>query len=72
MTMLDRLICTQDHEHQVVEGQSGGQLRSIQTQVCPKKLIHAILRGIACNEKFESLCCPISQADIQDEMRLLS
>lgn len=41
VAMLDRLHCTQDHEHQVVEGQSRGLLRSIQTQVCPKKLIQA-------------------------------
>lgn len=33
----------------------------------PRKLIYKILGGLACNEKFEHLCCPISQADVQTE-----
>eukprot|EP00435_Cladocopium_sp_Y103_P011882 s2377_g3.t1 len=33
MTMLEPLVCSGDHQHQVVEGSSGGQLRSIQSQV---------------------------------------
>ncbi|CAK9106407.1 unnamed protein product, partial [Durusdinium trenchii] len=67
VAMLGRLRCTGDHEHQVVEGRSGGQLRSIQTQIYPPKLINMILGGFACSEKYEPLCCPISQADVQLE-----
>ena len=55
VSMLSRLRCTGDHEHQVVEGRSGEQLRSIQTQVYPPKLINSILGGFACSEKYESL-----------------
>ena len=45
--------CDHQHEHQPVEGSSGGQMRSIQTQQYPKKLVRAILAGYhreeACN-----------------------
>lgn len=37
--------CDHQHEHQPVEGSSGGQMRSIQTQQYPKKLIRSILVG---------------------------
>lgn len=72
VAMLDRLQCDHSHDHQLVEGKSGGQLRSIQTQVYPKKLINSILGGLACNERFEHLCLPVSQADVQDESPELS
>eukprot|EP00435_Cladocopium_sp_Y103_P015753 s1700_g3.t2 len=66
--MLEPLVCTRDHEHQTVEGASGGQLRSIQSQVYPKKLIRKILGGFAMNDQVDSVCYPISQATIQSPM----
>eukprot|EP00435_Cladocopium_sp_Y103_P011900 s3832_g3.t1 len=68
-TMLEPLICTGDHEHQVVEGSSGGQLRSIQSQVYPKKLVRKILGGFAMHEQVESVCMPLSQATIQSPLK---
>ena len=51
----------------MVEGRSGGQLRSIQTQVYPKRLINIILGGFACQQQYEAVCYPVSQADVQLE-----
>ena len=68
-TMLEPLICSGDHQHQVVEGSSGGQLRSIQSQVYPKKLIRKILGGFAMTEQVDRVCYPISQATIQSPMK---
>ena len=65
--MLDKLECSQDHDHQVVEGRSGGQLRSVQTQVYPRRLINIILGGFACQQQYEAVCYPVSQADVQLE-----
>jgi len=74
--MLEPLVCSRDHDHEIVEGSSGGQLRSVQSQVYPKRLIRKILGGFlmdetmahACTEITQSstICCPISQATIQD------
>eukprot|EP00435_Cladocopium_sp_Y103_P051560 s1160_g16.t1 len=68
-TMLEPLVCTGDHEHQVVEGSSGGQLRSIQSQVYPKKLVKKILGGFAMQDQVESVCMPLSQATIQSPIK---
>eukprot|EP00438_Fugacium_kawagutii_P025213 Skav222622 [mRNA] locus=scaffold4205:86469:93548:+ [translate_table: standard] len=62
-----RLKCSGDHQHQVVEGSSGGQLRSIQSQVYPKRLIHIILGAFAREEHQTSVCMPISQATLQTD-----
>ena len=64
-SMLEPLVCDGRHEHQIVEGSSGGQLRSVQSQVYPKKLIRKILGGFAMGEQVEEFCMPISQATIQ-------
>lgn len=64
-TMLEPLVCDGRHQHQTVEGSSGGQLRSIQSQVYPKKLIRKILGGFAIGDQVEDFCMPISQATIQ-------
>ena len=39
------LHCDHQHDHQPVEGSSGGQMRSMQTQTYPKKLVRSILAG---------------------------
>ena len=67
---LSKFKCTGDHKHQVVEGSSGGMMRSIRTQVYPKRLIQAILGGFACQEQHESFCGAISQATIQQPLSL--
>ena len=66
--MLEPLVCTGDHEHQVVEGSSGGQLRSVQSQVYPPKLIKTILGAFAMEESIATWCMPISQQTIQPEV----
>eukprot|EP00435_Cladocopium_sp_Y103_P050503 s1907_g15.t1 len=66
--MLEPLICDGSHQHQIVEGSSGGQLRSIQSQVYPKRLIRKILGGFAMGDQVETFCMPISQATIQTTM----
>ena len=68
-TMLEPLVCSGDHQHQVVEGSSGGQLRSVQSQVYPKKLIRKILGGFAMSDQIDSVCLPISQSTIQSPMK---
>lgn len=45
-TMLDKLERSRDHEHQVVEGRSGGQLRSVQAQMYPRRALNIILGGV--------------------------
>ena len=65
--VLSRLTCDGNHKRQTVEGSSGGQLRSIQSQVYPPKLINAILGGLAMMESCDSECFAISQATIQTE-----
>ena len=62
---LERLHCSGDHEHQTVEGASGGVARSIQSQMYPTKLIHIILGSLAEQDQQQSLCAAISQAVIQ-------
>ena len=64
-TMLEPLVCDRSHEHQVVEGSSGGVMRSIQTQVYPKRLVRKILGGFRMHEITEDHCCAISQETIQ-------
>ena len=64
-TMLEPLVCSRDHEHQVVEGSSGGIMRSIQTQVYPKRLVRKIMGGFRMNDFVEDHCCAISQETIQ-------
>ena len=64
--VLERLKCSGDHVHQAVEGSSGGQLRSVQSQVYPPKLINIILGGIAMSDVFEDACMAVSQATIQN------
>ena len=39
--------CTKDHEHQPVEGYSGGEPRSVQSQKYTKQLCAGILRGLS-------------------------
>ena len=62
---LQRLHCSGDHDHQTVEGSSGGVARSIQSQVYPSRLIHIILGALAEQEQQQSLCAAISQAVVQ-------
>eukprot|EP00434_Breviolum_minutum_P039141 symbB.v1.2.034744.t1/scaffold4544.1/size38254/1 len=64
-TMLEPLVCSRDHEHQVVEGSSGGVMRSIQTQIYPKRLIRKILGGFRMHGVVEDHCCAISQETVQ-------
>ena len=64
-TMLEPLVCNKTHEHQVVEGTSGGIMRSIQTQVYPKRLIRKILGGFRFHDVVEDHCCAISQETVQ-------
>ena len=64
-TMLEPLVCSRDHEHQVVEGSSGGVMRSIQTQIYPKRLIRKILGGFRMHDVVEDHCCTISQETVQ-------
>lgn len=68
-SMLEPLVCSGDHQHQIVEGSSGGQLRSIQSQVYPKKLVRKILGGFAMEDQVSSACLPVSQATIQSPMK---
>ena len=65
--MLEPLVCKGDHRHQLVEGASGGQVCSIQTQVYPPKLVKTVLGGFAVEESYMSWCMPVSQADVQLE-----
>eukprot|EP00438_Fugacium_kawagutii_P020699 Skav229155 [mRNA] locus=scaffold2275:264912:272030:- [translate_table: standard] len=63
--VLSRFKCDGKHEHQTVEGSSGGQLRSVQSQVYPPKLVNAILGAIAMSESHETACMAISQQSVQ-------
>ena len=64
-SMLEPLICDKTHEHQVVEGSSGGVMRSIQTQVYPKRLVRKILGGFRMHDVVEDHCCAVSQETVQ-------
>ena len=64
-TMLEPLVCDRSHEHQVVEGTSGGIMRSVQTQVYPKRLVRKILGGFRMHEVVDDHCCTISQETVQ-------
>ena len=64
-TMLEPLVCNREHEHQVVEGTSGGIMRSIQSQVYPKRLVRKILGGFRMHDVVEDHCCAISQETVQ-------
>ena len=64
-SMLEPLICDKTHSHQVVEGSSGGVMRSIQTQAYPKRLVRKILGGFRLHDVVEDHCCAISQETIQ-------
>ena len=64
-SMLEPLICDKTHEHQVVEGSSGGQLRSIQTQAYPKKLVRKIMGGFRMHDVVHDHCCAVSQETVQ-------
>ena len=68
--MLGKLVCSGDHEHQTVEGTSGGMLRSVRTQVYPQRLLKTILGGLACHEHYEAHCYTISQETIQKPLNL--
>eukprot|EP00435_Cladocopium_sp_Y103_P001390 s2644_g1.t1 len=67
--MLEPLVCQGCPQHQVVEGSSQGQLRSIQSQVYPKKLLRKILGGFAMQDQVTTACYPLSQATIQSPMK---
>lgn len=64
-TMLEPLVCDRSHEHQVVEGTSGGIMRSVQAQVYPKRLVRKILGGFRMREVVDDRCCAISQETVQ-------
>ncbi|CAE8643680.1 unnamed protein product, partial [Polarella glacialis] len=53
--LLDKLECRKDHEHQVIEGSSGGVPRSIQSQCYPPRLAQYLLKGIAQQATFDDL-----------------
>ena len=67
---LGRLQCNGNHEHQRVEGASGGMMRSVRTQVYPQRLLKIILGACAQHEFLESQCLAVSQASIQGEVQL--
>lgn len=63
--VLEPLVCQGCPQHQVVEGSSQGQLRSIQSQVYPKRLVRKILGALAMQDQVATACYPLSQATIQ-------
>ena len=64
-SMLEPLVCDKTHDHQVVEGSSGGVMRSVQTQVYPKRLVRKIMGGFRMHDVVEDHCCAISQETVQ-------
>ena len=58
--VLEPSVCRGCPQHQVVEGSSQGQLRSIQSQVYPKKLIKKILWAFSQQDRVSTACYPIS------------
>ena len=66
----EKLVCSGDHEHQTVEGRSGGMLRSVRTQAYPTRLLKTILGGLACHDHYEACCYPVSQETLQPPVAL--
>ena len=64
---LGSLTCSGDHQHQTVEGSSGGMLRSVRTQVYPARLLKCILGAFAVHESHVHWCLAVSQASVQVE-----
>ena len=64
---LGSLKCSGDHQHQPVEGSSGGMLRSVRTQVYPHRLIRSILGAFVVHESHVHWCFAVSQASVQVE-----
>ena len=53
---LGKLVCSGDHEHQLVEGSSGGVARSIQSQVYPPTLVRRIQAGAVAQDHWSDTC----------------
>ena len=66
---LGRLTCSKNHDHQAVEGTSGGMQRSIRTQVYPNRLVRIILGAMAQHEFVEHQCYAVSQATVQGDLK---
>lgn len=64
---LGRLVCSNDHEHQIVEGASHGMLPSVRTQVYPSRLVRIMLGAMSQHEAITCHCLAVSQASIQGE-----
>ena len=69
-TQLAPLHCQGGHEHQPAEGSSGGQLRSVQTQVYPKTLIRKKLAGFHREEGCNLCFAVIEEQQKSDDTNL--